>query len=71
MPFIICVLSRHICGGLLVIHDFETIEKSYFTIDFIFAGSIIAVVRFLICDMLNLIEMSYLHQCLKPRLNLY
>ena len=22
-------------------HDFETIEKSYFTIDFIFAGSII------------------------------
>ena len=21
-------------------HDFETIEKSYFTIDFIFAGSI-------------------------------
>ena len=40
MPFIICVLSRHRCGGLLVIHDFETIEKSYFTIDFIFAGSI-------------------------------
>ena len=22
-------------------HDFETIEKSYFTIDFIFAGSIV------------------------------
>ena len=27
-------------------HDFETIEKSYFTIDFIFAGSITHLLNF-------------------------
>ena len=40
MPFIICVMSQRRCGGLLVIHFFEVMEKLYFTIDFLFAGSI-------------------------------
>ena len=33
-------MSQRRCGGLLVIHFFEVMEKLYFTIDFLFAGSI-------------------------------
>ena len=38
-------MSQRRCGGLLVIHFFEVMEKLYFTIDFLFAGSIVITER--------------------------